>query len=508
MEVAPQASAPAAVHVALDRVEKRFGGVHAVRGVSLEVRRGEIHALVGENGAGKSTLAKIVAGVHRPTAGRVVVDGREVNYRSPRHALADGIAMIEQELALLPARSVIDNVFLSTENSRAGLLRRRQIRARFAALVERTGFDLDPDRTVGSMRVAEQQKVEIMRALARTARLIVMDEPTAPLTPVEAESLYTVMRSLRDEGVTIVFVSHFLSEVIALSDTITVMRDGFHVRTAPAAAETPGSLVEGMLGRSLDSTFPPRPERVGEAPRLEVRGLSAAGRFEDVSFTVNAGEIVGLAGLIGSGRTEIARAIFGADRVDSGEILVDGEPVSPRSPRQAIGKGIALLPESRKEQGLLMRRSIVENIMLPHLGDVSSGGVLRFGRERREVGAAMESLSVRAAGPRASVDTLSGGNQQKVLFGKWLLRTPRVMIVDEPTRGVDVGAKRAIYELIDELTAGGTAVLFISSDLEEVLGMAHRIFVMRRGRVAAEFAGRQAERAAVLAAAFGTEGSG
>ncbi|MBS1878290.1 MAG: sugar ABC transporter ATP-binding protein [Actinobacteria bacterium] len=508
MEVDRKASAPATVHVALDRVEKRFGGVHAVRGVSLEIRRGEIHALVGENGAGKSTLAKIVAGVHLPSAGSVSVDGREVRYRSPRQALADGIAMIDQELALLPARSVIDNVFLHSENSKAGLLRRRQMRERFAALVERTGFELDPDRTVGSLRVAEQQKVEIMRALARTARLIVMDEPTAPLTPVEAESLYAVMRSLRDEGVTIVFVSHFLSEVLALSDVVTVMRDGSRVRTSPAAEETPGSLVEGMLGRSLDSTFPARPESVRAEPRLEVRGLCGTGRFEDVSFSVHAGEIVGLAGLIGSGRTEVARAIFGADRVDDGEILLDGEPVSPRSPRQAISRGIALLPESRKEQGLLMRRSIVENIMLPHLDDVSSGGIVRSARERREVVEAMERLSVRAAGPRASVDTLSGGNQQKVLFGKWLIRPPRVMIVDEPTRGVDVGAKRAIYELIDELTASGTAVLLISSDLEEVLGMAHRVLVMRRGRLAAEFSNEGAERTAVLAAAFGTEGRG
>lgn len=487
-------------------VSKRFGGVQAVHGASLSVSRGTVHALVGENGAGKSTLGKMLAGAVTPTSGTLLVDGRPAHYGSPRQALAAGIAMIDQELAMVPARSVIDNVFLGTESRRLGLLRSRDQRRRFKALVADTGFDLDADALVGSLRVADQQKVEILRAVARNARLVVMDEPTAPLTQVEAEQLYAVIRDMRDRGATIVFISHFLEEVLDVADTVTVMRDGEVIRTSQANDETPASLVHAMLGRPMDVAFPKRGRPAQDARVvLEARGLGAAGRFVDVSLELRAGEILGLAGLVGSGRTEVARALFGADRVDGGELILDGQPVKLRSPRDAIAAGIVLLPESRKDGGLVMMRSIAENMVLPHLGQVSRWGVLRPREERTRVERTIAELDVRCRGLRTPVETLSGGNQQKVLFGKWLVHPPRVLIVDEPTRGVDVGAKRALYELVSDLARQGLAVLVISSDLEEVLGLAHRVAVMHRGRVAVTLDADEADEERVLAAAFGMD---
>ena len=492
-------------HVELIDVSKSFGGVQAVRELSLTIERGSIHALVGENGAGKSTASKIVAGALAPSRGTLRIDGRAVVLHSPRQALAHGIAMIDQELALAGASSVVDNVFLGHESSSGGLLRRREQSARFAGLIARTGFELDADALVGRLPVAEQQKVEILRALARDARLIVMDEPTARLTMVESEQLYAVVRALRDQGTTIVYISHFLDEVLALADTVTVMRDGLHVRTRPTSAETSETLVSAMLGRSLELAFPKQPTgtAVGD-PVLEVRGLTGPGGFADVDLTLRPGEIVGMAGLIGSGRSELARALFGADRVTSGEVLLDGGRVRIRSPRAAIRYGIALLTESRKDDGLVMGRSISENTVLPHLDDVSDWGILRRGRERAAVAEMITQLDVRTSGPSLAVSSLSGGNQQKVMFAKWLVRTPRVLIVDEPTRGVDVGAKQAIYGLIAKLARSGMAILLISSELEEVLGLSHRVLVMRRGRIAVALERADATEEIVLAHAFGT----
>ncbi|MBB4662166.1 simple sugar transport system ATP-binding protein/ribose transport system ATP-binding protein [Conexibacter arvalis] len=484
---------------------KRYGGVHALRDVDVTIRRGEIHALVGENGAGKSTLGKILAGVVRPDGGTVSVGGRAVHYRAPHEAIRDGIAMIDQELALVPARSVLDNVFLGSEQHRAGVAKDRQARERFRALAARTGFDLDPDAPVGSLRVADQQKVEILRALARNAELIVMDEPTAPLTPDEAQRLHAIMRDLRDRGTTIVFVSHFLREVLALSDTITVLKDGRFVQSGPASEQTQDSLVLAMLGRSLDVAFPDPAPPADDAPVvLRARGLTRAGAIEGVDVTLRAGEIVGIAGLVGSGRTEVARALFGADRIDAGTIELDGRALRLRAPADAIRAGIAMLPESRKEQGLLMLRSVGENITLPHLRLVAGGGVVRRRGESARARELIERLGVKCDGADAPVASLSGGNQQKVALAKWLMKTPRVLIADEPTRGVDVGAKSAIYDLLRGLAAQGVAVLVISSELEEVLGLANRVLVMRRGRVAAELSSDEATDEKVLTAAFGT----
>jgi simple sugar transport system ATP-binding protein/ribose transport system ATP-binding protein len=492
-------------HVELSGLSKTYGGVQAAHDVSLQIMRGSVHAIVGENGAGKSTVSKIIAGVVQPTAGEILVKGELVNFHSPRQALAAGIAMIDQELALVPGRSVIDNVFLGVEPRRSGMVNVRDQRARFQKLIERTGFDLRGDAPVGSLRVADQQKVEILRAIAREAEFIIMDEPTAPLTSVEAEQLYQIIWGLRDQGTTILYISHFLSEVLKIADTVTVMRDGQLVSTRPSAEETEASLVRGMLGRTLELSFPEqRPCDPTGAPVLQVRNLSAAGRFADVSLDLRPGEIVGVAGLIGSGRTELLRAIFGADSVDSGEIVFGGETIKGNSPRKSIAKGLVMLTESRKDDGVVMMRSVAENLVMAHLEDVSTAGLLRRDRQRVAVDKLLSDLDVRASSPDAPVSSLSGGNQQKVLFAKCIMGNPRVLMIDEPTRGVDVGAKRAIYDLIIRLAADGMALLVVSSELEEVLGLAHRILVMRRGRVVAQMNADQADEESILAAAFGT----
>jgi simple sugar transport system ATP-binding protein/ribose transport system ATP-binding protein len=493
-------------HLELIGVSRRFGGVQALDDVTLPIARGSVHGLVGENGAGKSTLGRVIAGVLRPDRGEMLLEGEPVSFRSPRDALGHGITMIAQEPALAAKRSVLDNVFLGAEFARAGIVRKSSMAVRFAQLSERAGFELPASRLVGRLPIAEQQKVAILQALARDAQLIVMDEPTASLTADEAGRLAEIVRTLARSGTTLVYVSHFLEEVLELADTVTVLKDGRLVRTRPTHEETPATLVTAMLGRALDVTFPARLAPAPDSPVvLSARGLTRRGVIEDVSFDVRAGEILGLAGLIGSGRSEVARAVFGALRLESGTITVDGREVTPRSPTQAIAAGIAMLPEDRKAQGLLMRRSIVENITLPHLAAVSRAGTLLGNREEREAAQLAKQVDVRMSGIRAPVDSLSGGNQQKVLFAKWLFREPRVLIADEPTRGVDVGAKRAIYQLLTTLAQGGMAVLLISSELEEVLGLAHRTLVLRAGRVAATFSNDQLSEDQLMHAAFGTE---
>jgi ABC-type sugar transport system ATPase subunit len=489
-------------------VSKRFGGVQAVVDASVSFAPARVHGLVGENGAGKSTLSKIISGVYEPDEGELLVDRSPVRFHSPRDALATGIATIAQEIALVPKATVEENVMLGIEPRAAGVLRSRELRRRFNELNERTGFRMAPGVRVGSLRTAEQQKVEIMRAIAREARMIVMDEPTAALTRDESDRLLEIIRGLAAGGTSILLISHYLDEVLDVCETVTVMRNGRIVRTAPAADETPQSLVNAMVGREVTLEYPPKVPPPSDAKVVvEVRGLTRGRALEDISFSIRAGEIVGLAGLVGSGRTEVARAIFGADRLDAGEIAVNGETVRLHSPRQAARHGIAMLPESRKEQGLVMIRSVRENVTLTTLGDFSTAGVVSRRRERTRTRALARDLSIRTPSVDAPVVTLSGGNQQKVLFAKWLVRTPRVLIADEPTRGVDVGAKRQIHELILALAAQGMAVLLISSELEEVLGLAHRVLVMRRGRLVAEY-GEDATIDQVMAAAFATEGGG
>jgi ABC-type sugar transport system ATPase subunit len=495
-----------APHVELRGVSKRFGDVHALSDVDLQIAKGTIHALVGENGAGKSTLGKIIAGVHRADGGELLVGGAPALYRSAREALADGITMIAQEPTLVPHRSVQENVFLGIEHGTAGVVSRRALAHRYDDLVHQTGIDLPARVPARTLRVADQQKAEILRAIARNVSLIVMDEPTSALTRDESQRLFDLIRSLKSAGTTIVYVSHFLDEVLALSDTVTVLRDGRVVRTAPAADETPSRLISAMLGRTIDVTFAAKAAQSPDAPVvLSVSRLSNPPMVDDVSFEVRAGEIVGLAGVLGSGRSEVARAIFGADRPATGRVELDGELLRARSPRAAIKRGLVMLPEDRKSQGLLMLRSVAENITLAHLPEVTRAGTVRPQDESRRVDELTRRLDIRARSSRSRVGTLSGGNQQKVLFARWLFRRPRVLIVDEPTRGVDIGAKLAIYELIRDLAAEGIGILLISSEHEEVLGLAHRVLVMRAGRIVAELGEGEMSEDALLAAALGTE---
>jgi len=497
-------------HVELRDIGKSFGAARALEAVSLQIARGSIHALVGENGAGKSTLGKIVSGVIPPDHGEMLLGGEPVRFHSPREAIARGIVLIAQELSLVPALSVAENVFLGTEPRRAGFLRRGALRRRYAELAGSVGFELDGDAPAGRLRTADQQKVEILRALSRDASLIVMDEPTAALSRPDAARLHDIIRGLAGSGTTIVLVSHFLREVLDLAQEVTILRDGRVVRTAHTADETERSLLNAMLGRSLGAAFPPKRPAGDDAPVvLSVAGLSAAG-VNGVSLEVRAGEIVGLAGLVGAGRTELARVVQGASPAAAGAVSIAGgrELAGPGrrrgSIRRALAAGLAMIPESRQEQGLLPRRSVTENVSLASLGQFSHLGFVRGRAERRAVGRMLGQVDVRAASQAAPVRTLSGGNQQKVLFARMLLCGPRVLVADEPTRGVDVGAKRAIYDLLTSLADDGLGVLLISSDVEEILGLAHRVLVMRLGKITAELSGAGLTEAAILGAAFDT----
>ncbi|MEX1344903.1 MAG: sugar ABC transporter ATP-binding protein [Candidatus Limnocylindrales bacterium] len=501
-----QAQPHAQPHVELVGVTKRFGATVALDGVDVAVRSGTVHAIVGENGAGKSTLGKIVAGVLQPDAGTLKVGGQAVRFGSPRDALHHGITTIAQELSLVPARSVVENVYLGIETGRLGLVDGRALRRRLEELMEREDLHVPPDALVRQLSPHDQQKVEILRALARDSSLIIMDEPTARLSADETLSLRRTVRSLADAGHTIVFVSHFIEEVLEVSDAITIMRDGHVIRTSAAQDETYDTCIEGMIGRTLESTFPPKRELPADAPVvLAIDGLSREGIFEDVSFDVRAGEIVVMAGLVGSGRTEVVRAVFGADPSTSGRVRLGGAAVDFRAPHEAIANGIAMIPESRKDQGLVLGRSVRENVTLPHLRRFSRGGLVRTRAERGRVGEMMERAGVRGIDAEARARNASGGNQQKMLFARWLLADPPLLIADEPTRGVDVGSKRAIYDLLAELAGEGMAVLVVSSETEEVLGLADRIVVMRDGRVVAELDGHTATEAQLVSLTLGSE---
>jgi ABC-type sugar transport system ATPase subunit len=499
-------SSAAVAQLRLASIGKRYSGTKALDDVSVLVTGGTVHALVGANGAGKSTLGKIIGGVIRPDDGQLFVDDRAVRYASPREARIDGIATISQELSPVPHMSVIENIFFGIEPRRAGLVQWRRMRTQYEELVSQWGFELNPTAKVGALRTADKQKVEILRAVASDAHVIVMDEPTSSLTSVETKTLHRMIRTLRDRGTTIVYVSHFLDEVLELADTVTVLRSGRLVRTAPAAEETEESLVAGMFGSAAEAEHFEKPKRSTAPVVLDVSGLHRKGVLRDISLQIRAGEIVGLAGLVGSGRSELARALAGADPIDGGAIVVDGTPRRIGSPADAMAAGMAFLPESRKDDGLFLGLSLAANTTFADLPSVASRfGVLRLGDERKKARAFLDLLSVDPPVPSARVANLSGGNQQKILFARWLFRNPRVLLLDEPTRGVDVAARAAIHRLINKLAAEGTAVLLISSEIEEVLGLAHRVLVMRRGSITHEF-GADPPLDAVMEATFGLEG--
>ncbi|HKV44684.1 MAG TPA: sugar ABC transporter ATP-binding protein [bacterium] len=498
----PQAAAAGPI-LQMKGIVKTFPGVQALAGVDLDVLPGEVHALIGENGAGKSTLIRVLGGIHPPDAGEIVLRGRAVSIPSPHRAREMGIAIIHQELNQVRALSVAENLFLGDEPRRGRwFVDWQTLRERAGALMAELGVRVDPRARVDLLSVAERQTVEIARALSVRADILVMDEPTAALTLEEVERLIAIIADLRRRGVSIVYISHRLEEIFRIADRVTVMRDGHGVGTFPIAAIDMDGLIQLMVGRKLTEKFPKEAVTPGP-PRLEVRGLSVGRFFRDVSFSVSAGEILGIAGLVGSGKIEVAHAIFGMLPLDGGEVLVEGRPAAIRSPADAIARQIGLVPEDRKTLGLVLGMSIRDNITLPSLERISTAGFVRKEEERVIVAEAIRRLDVRAHGRDQPVGTLSGGNQQKVVVAKWLQAGAKVLLLCEPTRGIDVGAKVEMYRLMVELARAGVAVVMISSELPEVLGMSDRILVMHEGRVTAEFAHGEATQEKIMASASG-----
>ncbi len=501
LDSSAQAAAARAPQIKLDAVGKSYGGTSVLRDISLTVEPGEIHGLLGENGAGKSTLLKILGGAIASDAGTVSFDGVPARLGTPRDAIELGVSLIAQELALVPARSVLENVFLGHWANAAGIVRSGRDRARLEALIAESGFALDLDAPVSSLSLGQAQQVEILKALARGSKVICFDEPTAALGEADTENLLALIRTLAAGGTTIIIVSHFLEEILGIADRITVLRDGNQIVTDDAEGYDTDKLVSLMVGRQIDALArTPKPVEQDAPVLLSVQGLGNS-KISDISLEVRRGEVLGLVGLMGSGRSETLNAIFGGDRVSAGEVSVGGRRVRRNSVRAAIRSGIALVPESRKDQGLVLGRSAADNIALPSLHARQLGGFIRMGRERTVVTEAAERVDIRGRIRQVEVGALSGGNQQKALFAKWLVEPPEVFLIDEPTRGVDIAAKANIHNLILELAERGAAVVVASSELEEVLSLSHRLAVMRQGSIVAEF-DRSASSDEIMAAAF------
>ncbi|MFL5578810.1 MAG: sugar ABC transporter ATP-binding protein [Gemmatimonadaceae bacterium] len=484
--------------VRFDQVSKRFVGVQALSDVTLEVAAGSCHALCGENGAGKSTLGKLLAGIHQPDGGRLFVFGKEVRFTGPRDALAAGVGMVHQELAFCENLSVAENLCLGHLPRRNGLVVREDMRAQAEAMLAEIGTALDVTRPLGTLTIGQQQMVQIAAAVGGGARVIVFDEPTSSLSQGEADRLYALIRRLKARGVTCIYVSHRMPEIFHLCDTVSVLRDGRHVATRPTAGLTEGELVQLMIGRSVGEYFPSHLHATPGEELLRVEGLTVPGKFRDVSFSLRAGEVLGLAGLVGAGRSEVAQAIFGLEPEASGRVVVGGKEVRIGTPREAIRLGIGLVPEDRKRQGLVLSESGKHNLSLPILRLLSRLRFIRRGREQAIAQEYFDRLRVRAPNVDTAVAGLSGGNQQKIVLARWLAAQSRILILDEPTRGVDVGAKAEMHALIDELATRGSAVLLISSELPEVIALSSRILVLRNGRVAGELPREHATQDALL----------
>jgi len=492
-----------APRLVLDHAGKRFGAVVALADGSVTLHAGEAHALLGENGAGKSTMVKILAGVYRPDSGRLLVDGEPQLFSGPAASRAAGISIIYQEPTLFPDLTVAENIFMGRQPLRAGRrIDRASMNREARAVFTRLGVALDPERLARGLSVADQQLVEIAKALSLDARVLVMDEPTAALTAVEVQRLFDVMATLRAAGAAVLFISHRLEEVFASCQRVTIMRDGRLVRTAPVGELSVDDIIRSMIGRDLDAVAATTATTPGEVV-LEVDGLGRTGVFHDISFTVRAAEIVALAGLVGAGRTEVARAVFGIDAHTAGTVRVAGRELPNGEPRAAMAAGVALVPEDRRQEGLVMDLGIDRNTGLASLHRLSPFGLVDRGAERRLARTWGDRLALRYSRLTTAVSTLSGGNQQKVVLGKWLAREPRLLIIDEPTRGIDVGTKAEVHRILAGLVADGMAVLMVSSELPEVLGMADRVLVLHEGRITAQLSRDDADEDSVMRAASG-----
>ena len=488
-------------------ISKRFGATLALSDVSFDVRAGEVHALMGENGAGKSTLMKIISGNYQPDTGTIRISGTPAVMASPRDAMTAGVAIIHQELNTIPDMTVAENLATGNEPARFGVLDRRTMVAQAREKLARVGARIDPTRPIGRLSVGMQQMVEIARAVAENAKVLVLDEPTASLSRTESEQLFALIRSMRDQGMGLIYISHRMEEVWELADRVTVFRDGKLIGTRDMRAEgpdrtTPGDIVRMMVGREISDLYVRTPHPAGEV-RLAVRDLTGPGGIGPVSFDVRGGQVVGMVGLIGAGRTEVARLIYGADRSSGGTVSLDGTPLKVRNPLEGLRAGVGLLPESRKDQALFLDLSVKDNIAMSTLKEHSTVGVLRGGPLVRAVRGVMDQLKVRSNALGLESRALSGGNQQKLVLGRLLLQRPKLLILDEPTRGVDIGAKSEIYRLINEIAGTGAAVLVISSDLPEALGISDQLLVMRAGQIVASLDAREASEETVMQHATG-----
>ena len=491
--------------VRFEQITKRFLGVQALDGVSLEVATGSCHALCGENGAGKSTLGKVLAGIHSPDAGRLFVRGREVRFDSPRDAFAAGVGMVHQELAYCGNMTVAENLLLGALPRRRGFVDRAALERRARDMLAEIGAKVDARAPMSELRIAQQQLVQIASAVGAGADIVVFDEPTSSLSQADADRLYELIERLKARGVTCIYVSHRMPEIYRLCDTISVLRDGRHVATRPAATLSESELVTLMIGRELGEYLPQSDERKVGKELLRVERLTVPRKFRDVSFSLHEGEIVGLAGLVGAGRSEIAQAIFGLEKASSGTVFVDGRPSKIAEPKDAIALGIGLVPEDRKRQGLVLGESGLHNTTLPILERLSRALFIRRREEATLASTFFSKLRVRTPSLGAPVAGMSGGNQQKVVLARWLAANSRILILDEPTRGVDVGAKAEIHRLIRDLAARGNAVLLISSELPEVIAISHRILVMRQGELVTEVPHAQATQEVLLRLMAGVE---
>ncbi|TPL54440.1 sugar ABC transporter ATP-binding protein [Mesorhizobium sp. B2-4-6] len=485
-------------------IGKRFPGVVALDNVDFTLEAGKIHALMGENGAGKSTLIKIMAGVYGKDAGTVRMRGREVDIKSPRDSLREGIKVVFQEIALISEFTVAENIFLEGyPTGRTGSIDWKKIRADSAALFNRIGFNVDPAARTGSLPVSQQQMVEIARALAHEARVVVMDEPTSSLTPNEVSLLFTVIRRLASLGIAVVYVSHKLDEVFEIADTVTVLRDGRHISTKPIGEHTNDTLIQDMIGRRIDNLFPRQRGAAGSKVALSVEKLSTAKKLIDVSFEARAGEVLGFFGLMGAGRTELAKAIVGYDPIISGTIAVDGQRLAPHDTRTGVRLGIGLLTEDRKSEGLMGELPVYQNASLASLGAFARLGFVDKAKEHQAVQNYVDRFRIKTPSLFQQIKNLSGGNQQKMLISRWLMRGLKVIVVDEPTRGIDVGAKSEIFALIDRLAGEGLAVVMMTSEMPELLGLADRIAVMCEGRLTSIMSREEATQEKILNAAIG-----